>query len=113
MVAGQTEPSTTIQLTCPNVHPELNQEFNLTVSVLNASATVNGTIRLAWNSTSLQLVSDANATAFVSTNLNFTLTFVSNSTIPADLRVRAWLNEAYVYDAPWIPELNSIQTGVE
>ena len=113
IVAGQTEPTTIVQLAGPEVHPELDQEFNLTVSVLNATETVNGTIRVAWNNTNLQLVSFPEAVMYETSNLNFTLAFVSNSSVPADLRVKAWLSEAFVYDAPWVPELNSIQTGVE
>ena len=113
IVAGQTEPSVIVQLLCPTVHPELNEEFVLSVQVLNASETVNGTIRLAWNNTSLQLVSFPEASNYETIGLNFTLVFVSNSTIPADIRLRAWLSEAYIYDAPWVPELNSVQTGVE
>ncbi len=113
IVQGQHEPYVTVQVQCPTVHPELNEEFNLTVIVVNASESVNGSIRVAWNNTSLQLVSFPNATSYTTDSLNFTLTFVSNSTVPSDLRVKALLSEAYVYDAPWQPEFNSIQTGVE
>jgi hypothetical protein len=111
IVTAQSE-SATVTFTAPETHPELNQPFTVSVNVTSQNNPV-GSIRLAWNNTNLQLTSFPGASIYSTDGLNFTLTFVANSTEPADLRIIAYLNESFVYDAPWVSSLNSVQTGVE
>jgi hypothetical protein len=133
----------TICFFAPEVHPELNQNFTVTISTYNITAPVEVAIVLTWNVTNLQLqaaqitskgVNTTNITApfnesntlsalaFYSVGVeNETLTqitFIANSTDPANLTLSAYFlypnqppiqPNACRYFVPYYAPFNSVQ----
>lgn len=117
---AQTTLTPTICFFAPDVHPNLNEAFTITLSATNITEPLDATVTLTWNSSNLQIQSASNGTytadsytlvASQITNQSLaTVTFIANSTEPANLHLTASSTTTLNYFVPYYAPFNSVTT---